>query len=77
MGFRYFVQRKAVDYELTGWVKNLWDRSVELVAEGDETGLENLLAAVRRGPSGSNVTNVDSTWEEYQGEFESFRINWI
>jgi acylphosphatase len=77
VGFRYFVQRKAVEFQLVGWVKNMWDRSVELVAEGDEGSLDNLLAAIHRGPTGSNVTNVEFSWKEYKGEFETFKVKWV
>ena len=35
MGFRFTVQRYATDLDLRGWVKNLPDGRVEILAEGD------------------------------------------
>src|SRR5213595_3888362 len=50
VGFRYFVQRKAQQLGLRGWVRNNDDGTVELVAEGDRGKLEDLERAVRAGP---------------------------
>jgi acylphosphatase len=74
VGYRYFVQRAAVRHRITGWVRNRWDGSVEMVAEGDEPGLNQLLAEIRNGPPGSTVTSIDSSWGDFTGEFTSFRI---
>jgi acylphosphatase len=76
VGYRYFVQRAAAENKITGWVRNRWDGSVELVAEGDESGLKNLLNEIRRGPSGSGVSNVEYSWGIFTGEFSSFKIRW-
>jgi predicted ester cyclase len=46
----------------------------EMVAEGDESGLNRLLTDIRRGPPGSDVTNVDFSWGNFTGEFASFNI---
>ena len=48
--------------------------SVEVVAEGDRKTLENLLAAMQRGPRISNVTQVDQEWGPASGEFRSFQV---
>ena len=37
VGFRYSVKQLSLEFDVTGWVKNLPDGRVELVAEGDET----------------------------------------
>ena len=36
VGYRYFSQMKAVQYGVKGWVKNLADSSVEIIAQGDK-----------------------------------------
>jgi len=74
VGFRYFVQRKATDYGLTGWVRNLPDESVEFLAEGAKGVLEDFLKEVRIGPSGGHVTDLRFQWAKYQGEFDNFGI---
>ncbi len=74
VGFRYFVQGKATSLGLTGWVRNRWDGSVEVLTEGKRTELESLLDALYRGPRGATVTNVDPQWQEATGEFLDFQV---
>jgi acylphosphatase len=62
VGFRYFVKEKAEPLGLTGWVRNRYNGSVEFTAEGEHASLEQLLEAVRVGPSRSIVTNVICEW---------------
>ena len=42
VGFRYTAQRLARELELTGWVKNLADRRVEMIVEGPQKTIEQL-----------------------------------
>ncbi|MGQ1889492.1 acylphosphatase [Thermophagus sp. OGC60D27] len=49
VGFRYFVQEKALHFGIKGYVKNLPGENVEIDAEGDEMQLDRFLAACRRG----------------------------
>jgi acylphosphatase len=58
VGFRWFVLREAHRLELHGWVTNLPDGSVEVVAEGTEARLGELEAALKRGPSVARVQGV-------------------
>jgi acylphosphatase len=74
VGFRYFVQEHAASLQLTGWVRNRWDGSVELVAEGDRAQLDQLLELLRKGPRASTVTGVTPVWSEATGEFTTFSI---
>ena len=74
VGFRYFVQEKALFLGLVGWVRNRWDRSVEVVAEGERSTLETLLTELRRGPRASLVSNVKPSWQPPTGEFGGFHI---
>ena len=74
VGFRAFVLRRALGYGLTGWVRNRWDGSVELVAEGSRAALETLLADVKNGPSGSTVDRVETFWEQATSEFRMFGV---
>jgi acylphosphatase len=61
VGFRAFVVHRAQALGLSGWVRNCADGSVELEAEGDPAGLERLVEAVSRGPSGARVAVVERT----------------
>ncbi|CUU35847.1 MAG: acylphosphatase [Fimbriimonadales bacterium] len=75
VGFRWFVQEHATRLGLTGYVRNLPDGSVEVVAEGEESALRTLLEQVLRvGPPGAWVREVDAHWDAGTGEFGEFRI---
>lgn len=74
VGFRAFVVESGATLGATGWARNRWDGSVEVVAEGDRQTLENLLVALKRGPRVANVTQVDEQWGPASGEFKSFRV---
>jgi acylphosphatase len=74
VGFRYFVRGRANELGLTGWVRNLYDGRVEVVAEGEQATLQQLEAALRRGPPGSDVTSVETEMGEDSGEFRDFAV---
>ena len=74
VGFRGFVVDKANDLELTGWVRNRWDGSVEVVAESNQTTLDKLLGTLRKGPRAAYVTQVKSEWQTATGEFYGFSV---
>jgi acylphosphatase len=74
VGFRYFVLEAAQSLGVSGWVRNRWDESVEVIAEGEQPVLEGLLVALRRGPRMSNVTNIQVEWGEAKGDFSGFSI---
>lgn len=59
VGFRYFVYREAQRLALSGFVRNLGDGRVEVVASGDEGALNRLEALLWRGPVMANVTMVE------------------
>ena len=48
VGFRFTVQRTAADLDLRGWVKNLPDGRVEVLAEGDREKIERLCQRVEK-----------------------------
>jgi acylphosphatase len=74
VGFRAFVQQKAVSFGLKGWVRNRWDGSVEVLAEGPHSDLERLLATLYRGPRSADVRGVTPNWQPANGEFKQFSI---
>ena len=74
VGFRYFTQERAVLLGLTGWVRNRWNGTVELVAEGPKADLETLLRAIQRGPRAGTTQNVKVDWLENTEEFSAFRV---
>jgi acylphosphatase len=59
VGFRWFTLRRALDLGLTGWVRNLPDGRVEVVASGEGAQVEALERALRRGPISARVETVE------------------
>lgn len=49
---------------LAGWVRNLPDGRVELLAQGDEKPLKSLLAWAHEGPAQARVDHVDARWSQ-------------
>lgn len=74
VSFRYFVREQAKSLQVTGWVRNRWDDTVEVTAEGDQEKLQKLLSALHSGPSAAMVMNVRYEWQEASGEFNRFGI---
>jgi acylphosphatase len=75
VGFRWWVRRQAEALGLRGWVMNADDeRSVELVAEGEQVALDELERRLRRGPSGARVESVEVARAVASGEFSGFGI---
>ncbi len=72
VGFRYFIQRKADELGLRGWVRNNDDGTVELVAEGERQKLEELRRAAERGPRLARVERVDADWMRATGTLDRF-----
>ncbi len=59
VGFRWFVAQRAQDLGIAGWVSNLSDGRVEVVARGNPTQLVALEGAIRAGPSAARVETVE------------------
>jgi acylphosphatase len=74
VNFRYYTQRQAIRYNITGWVQNLPDGSVAALFEGEEQDVEAMVQWCRHGPPSAQVTELIVQPEEYQGEFSSFSI---
>jgi acylphosphatase len=74
VNFRYFVLRRAEEMRLTGYVRNLRDGSVEVVAEGDQEKLQALLEQMEGGPRSAHVKQVKVEWTEYSGSYRDFGI---
>ena len=59
VGFRWFALRKAEQLGLPGWVSNLPDGRVEVVASGNAAALDRMETALSVGPSTARVDRVD------------------
>jgi acylphosphatase len=73
VGFRFSAENFANAYKLVGYVRNLPDGRVELVAEGGENTLNRLLEAIRQD-MGHLIVNYSIKWLTPTGEFKRFDI---
>ena len=60
VGFRWFVREAARRRNLAGWVRNLEDGGVEIVAEGPDREIGAFRSDIERGPEGASVATVDA-----------------
>ena len=74
VGFRYSTSIEADALGLAGWVRNLPDGRVEVVAEGPQSAVERLVAWCRQGPRYAWVSHVDVAWEVPQDEAGGFGV---
>jgi len=73
VGFRYTVQRYALELDLTGWVKNLPDGRVEALIEGAKEKIVRLCNAVEGNFSGY-IQDKKIDFHEGQNIFDDFKI---
>jgi len=74
VGFRYFVFRVAVRLGLGGWVRNLYNGDVEILAAGERSLVEELIKDVNIGPRAAHVKDLTIEWQNYTGTYSSFEI---
>ncbi|OFZ19350.1 MAG: hypothetical protein A2Z20_01810 [Bdellovibrionales bacterium RBG_16_40_8] len=73
VGFRYFTRNSAIHLGVTGWVRNLHDGRVELVAHGLPEILIKFKELLRRGPASAKVSSIEVqvvVTEQSMKEFE-------
>ncbi len=76
VGFRYFTVKEASKYGIKGYVKNLFNGNVYIIAQGKEFQLEEFIKSIRIGPVASNVTNVFINDIQTSEVFEDFTIKY-
>jgi acylphosphatase len=74
VGFRYFVWREAEALAVDGWVRNMVDGSVEVLADGSRQKLEELERRLEEGPRSSRVASVSTVDEARERVPEGFEI---
>ena len=75
VGFRYSAKRLAQRYSVTGWVRNNFDDTVEVVCEGEKAKVTAFLQWLEKGPPGAYVSKVITREYSLQG-FEHFSIEY-
>jgi len=76
VGFRFTAEESARQLGVAGWVKNLRDGRVELVAEADEKVLGQFLNEIRTGPMRNFIKDIEVTWGTATNEFAEFEIRY-
>ncbi len=76
VGYRYFILRHAQDLGLGGYVRNLPNGDVEIVAEGDRMLIEELIRFAERGPVFAHVQDVEVEWRPASGEHKRFEVRY-
>ena len=74
--FRDFTRSQAMQLNLTGWVRNRRDGSVESVIAGREKDISLLLDRLRQGSPGSRVDNVAVSHLESDETFTTFEVRY-
>jgi len=72
--FRQFVKEHAEDLKLRGFVRNLEDGTVEIVAEGEAENLGRLNEFLKKGPAHAQIRNVVVEERKWEGDFEGFKV---
>lgn len=74
--YRSSTETEANKLNLTGWVRNCPDGSVQALFEGDKTSIDQVIEWCRIGPQKARVSELNSRWEEYKNEFNTFSIKY-
>jgi acylphosphatase len=74
VGFRWFAHDAAAREGIHGWVRNMADGSVEVMAEGELTAVDRLEAAIRRGPASARVEDIAIEEQPPSGRVTGFEI---
>lgn len=74
--YRGFTEEVALSLGLNGWVRNLPDRRVEAVFEGERSTIEEAIVKCKQGPPAAHVTDLDVDWEEPLKGLRGFEIRY-
>jgi acylphosphatase len=74
VAYRFFAEKYAARLGITGWVRNLADGRVEVLAEGPAEEIKTFLERLKEGPSLARIDSFEVRREPSTGEFTDFRI---
>lgn len=74
VGYRSYARNNAKELELKGFVKNLRDGRVEIVAEGYDPQIKTFLQILRKGSWGAKVKDIEIEWEDPTNEYDDFTV---
>lgn len=76
VGYRFFVMNQAQLYDIRGYVRNMPDGTVEVVAEGEKGIINDFIDRLRIGPVSAHVTGVKVEWSEDEQGYTEFRLQY-
>lgn len=74
VGFRYFALHKALELNITGWVKNTSNGTVEIEATGDAVNLQTYTEWIKLGPTRAIVKTFSATEITPNNTYSNFII---
>jgi acylphosphatase len=76
VGFRYFVQQKANEFGISGWVKNNVDGSLLIMAQADEPTLNTFIDFLYIGPTRARVDRILKYKMDTLSDFDNFSVKY-
>lgn len=74
VGYRFFVVRQAQQHDIKGYVCNLPNGCVQVVAEGTKGMVSDFIRQLKVGPVSAHVTGTEAQWSEQEEGFDSFDV---
>lgn len=74
VGFRRYIKKKAQALGLKGWIKNLPDGRVEILAQGSKEDIAKLVKIAEKGNLFSFIKGVVVDWQKDEENFSDFEI---
>ena len=75
VGFRYVTVRLASPYAVTGYVRNIADGSVEVVAEGSKQMIQSFMEDIKHEME-SCIRKTQIDWSQATGDFKNFQVRY-
>jgi acylphosphatase len=74
VGYRWFVMRKAEEYNLKGYAKNMYNGDVEVEVEGHRFMIIDFIKELKIGPRSAHITDMKIEWGKYEDKYKGFDI---
>ena len=75
VNFRDFTRHEAANFNIVGYVTNMTDGTVQVVAEGQRPDILHFIEVLMSGPPNAIVNSVETKWLEPTGSYTEFQIN--
>ena len=75
VGYRYYCTKLARRFDICGLVRNNYDGTVAMIAEGKKENLSAIIEQLKIGPPSAVVKKIDIEWREFRGEYDSFDVS--